>query len=204
MQLLGSPASPFVRKCRVVLIETGQDDVETVEVTASPMGGEARADAANPSGKIPSLLRPDGPAIYDSRVICRYLDQRARARGHRGLYPQGRIWEVLTLEAGADAVMDAAVGMTYERRFREGPGLVWQDWLDAQWAKVARSLDAWEARMMPLLHGSLTGAQIAVGCALGYLDLRHAERDWRAGREALASWERAFAARPAMAQTAPS
>jgi glutathione S-transferase len=168
------------------------------------MGGDARAGAANPSGKIPSLLRGDGPAIYDSRVICRYLDQRARGRGHPGLYPTGRIWEVLTLEAGADAVMEAAVGMTYERRFRGEAGLVWEDWLEAQWAKVARSLDAWEARMMPLLHGKLTAAQIAVGCALGYLDLRHDDRAWREGRDALAAWERGFAERESMRATAPA
>jgi glutathione S-transferase len=204
MQLLGSSASPFVRKCRVVLLETGQNDVEMVEVAASPMGGDARATVANPSGKVPSLLRGDGPALYDSRVICRFLDQRARGRGHPGLYPASRIWEVLTLEAGADAVMDAAVGMVYETRFRAEPGLVWDDWLEAQWAKVARSLDAWEGRMMPLLHGPLSAAQIAVGCALGYLDLRHDARGWRAGRDALAAWEEGFAAREAMAATAPA
>ena len=199
MKLLSSPASPFVRKCRVVLLETGQADVEVRDVTASPMGGDAEVNAANPSGKIPALLRDDGPALYDSRVICRFLDDRAGA----GLYPQGRLWDVLTLEANADAVMEAAVGMTYEMRFREEKGLIWQDWLDAQWAKIERSLDAAEARSMPLLEGPLNMAQVAWGCALGYLDLRHDASGWRQGRDTLAAWEARFATREAMVATRP-
>ncbi|MEM9797731.1 MAG: glutathione S-transferase [Pseudomonadota bacterium] len=199
MQLLSSGASPFVRKCRVVLLETGQDDVEVRDVTASPMGGDAALNAANPSGKIPTLLRDDAPALYDSRVICRFLDDRAGA----GLYPQGRLWDVLSLEANADAIMEASVGMTYEMRFRAEKGLVWDEWLDLQWAKVARSLNAMENRSMPILEGPLNIAQIAVGCALGYLDLRHGARNWRDGRPALAAWEAGFAARDAMTATRP-
>ncbi|MEM7491283.1 MAG: glutathione S-transferase N-terminal domain-containing protein, partial [Pseudomonadota bacterium] len=114
MQLLSSGASPFVRKCRVVLLETGQDDVEVRDVTASPMGGDADLNATNPSGKIPALIRDDGPAIYDSRVICRFLDQKAGAN----LYPESRLWEVLSLEANADAIMEAAIAITYEKRLR--------------------------------------------------------------------------------------
>ncbi|MEM7644005.1 MAG: glutathione S-transferase [Pseudomonadota bacterium] len=200
MQLLSSGASPFVRKCRVVLLETGQDDVQVRDVTAMPLGGDADLNAANPSGKIPVLIRDDGPAIYDSRVICRFLDQRAGAN----LYPHGRLWDVLSLEANADAIMEAAVGMTYEKRFRAEKGLVWDDWLDAQWAKVARSLDAIEARSMPLLEGPLNAAQIGIGCALGYLDLRHDDRAWRDGRAALAAWDTRFAARYSMQATKPA
>ncbi len=199
MHLLSSPASPFVRKCRVLLIETGQADVEVRDVTASPMGGDAALNAANPSGKIPALVRDDGPALYDSRVICRFLDERAGS----GLYPAGRLWEVLAMEANADAIMEAAVGITYEKRLRP-EALWWPEWFDAQWAKIARSLDILEARSMPLLSGPLHIGQIAVGCALGYLDLRHSDRDWRAGRGVLADWEATFAARPAMASTKPA
>ena len=200
MKLLSSPASPFARKCRVLLIQTGQDDVAVVDVAASPMGGDAALLAANPTGKIPVLVRDDGPAIYDSRVICRFLDDRADA----GLYPADRLWEVLALEANADAIMDAAVAMTYEMRFRDEVGLVWPDWLDAQWAKIARSLYAIEARAMPLLQGPANAAQIAMGCALGYLDLRHDARGWRKGRDTLAAWQAEMSARPAMVATAPA
>ena len=199
MQLLSSPASPFARKCRVVLIETGMDDVNVRDVTASPMGGESAVNAANPSGKIPALIRDDAPALYDSRVITRFLDDRAGA----GLYPAGgRLWDVLALEANADAVAESALAITYEERLRP-EALWWPDWLEAQWAKVTRSLDAMADRSMPLLEGPLNAAQIAVGCALGYLDLRHGDRDWRSGRDTLASWEARFAAREAMAATKP-
>ena len=199
MQLLSSPASPFARKCRVLLIETAQDDIEVRDVTASPMGGDAALNAANPSGKIPALVRDEGPAIYDSRVICRFLDHRAQS----GLYPENRLWEVLSLEANCDAVLESALAITYEKRLRP-ENLWWPEWFDAQWTKIARSLDALESRSMPMLQGPLTMGQIAVGCALEYLDLHHGDRDWRAGRDALAGWQAAFSARPAMAATAPS
>ncbi len=199
MQLLSSQASPFARKCRVLLLETGQADVEVRDVTASPMGGEAALNAANPSGKIPVLVRDDAPALYDSRVITRFLNDRAGS----GFYPAARLWDVLALEALADAVMEAAVAITYEKRLRP-EALWWPDWFEAQWAKAARALDAIEGRSMPLLSGPPTMAQVAVGCALGYLDLRHGDRDWRAGRDALARWEAGYAARDAMAATRPS
>ena len=199
MKLLSSGASPFVRKARVVLLETDQIDVEVADVSASPMGGEAALNAANPTGKIPALVRDDGPTLYDSRVITRFLNDRAGA----DLYPAARLWDCLTVEATGDAIMDAAVGITYEKRFRAPEGLVWQDWLDAQWDKVTRSLDALSARWMSHLHGPLDMGQISVACALGYLDFRHDDKNWRAGRDALAAWYATFAERPSMVATAP-
>jgi glutathione S-transferase len=197
VQLLGADASPFVRKARVLIAEAGIEDVAYVEVTASPMGGEDRINLANPLGKIPALVRDDGPTIYDSPVICRYLDQHAGA----GLYPDARLWEVLTLEALADGIGDAAVGLTYERRFRP-EALWWPDWHEAQWAKVERALTALDQDWMSHLQGRLTLGQIAAGCALGYLELRYGDRDWRSGRPALTAWYESFAARPSMASTA--
>lgn len=196
--LLSASASPFVRKVRVLLLETGQDDVTLQDVTTSPVATAPEVAAANPVGKIPALIRDDGPAIYDSRVICRFLDARANA----GLYPEHQLWDTLTLEATADGIMEAAVSMTYEKRVR--PEELWYEpWLDAQWAKIARSLDAIDTRWMAHLHGPLDMGQIAVGCALGYLDLRHADRDWRRGRDVLAAWEARFAGRASMRATAP-
>ena len=78
------------------------------------------------------------------------------------------------------------------------------DWLEAQWGKVSGALDALNDRWMSHLHGPVDAGHIAVGCALGYLDLRHADRNWRAGRDVLAAWEKDFAARPAMLQTKPA
>ena len=198
MKLLKSDTSPFVRKVKVVILETGQaDDIEMVDLTTTPMASDPALIAANPMGKIPCLVRDDGPAIYDSRVICRFLDARAGA----GLYRNDAI-ETLTLEATADAMMEAAVAMVYEARFREAEK-VSHDWIDAQWAKVARGLDALNTRWMSHLYGKTDIGHIGVACALGYLDFRHDARAWRQGRDALAAWAKDFAARPSMTATAP-
>ena len=200
MKLISSPASPFVRKVHVLLHETGQlDEVEVIGVKTSPVATATEAATANPLGKIPALLRDDGPALYDSRVITRYLDARKGGR----LYPEARIWEVLTLEATADGIMDAAVLMTYERRIRP-EDKVFDGWLDAQWSKVARAVNALNERWISHLEGPLDMGQIAVGCALAYLDFRHDARHWRQGNGALDDWYAAFSLRPAMVATAPA
>jgi len=199
MKLIAATASPFVRKVRVLILETGLEaEVEVDMITVSPTAPNTELNAANPLGKIPALIRDDGPALYDSRVICRYLDERAKAN----LYPETRLWETLTLEATADAMMEAAVLMTYEARLRE-PEQRSEVWVEAQWQKIARTLSALEARWMSHLHGHLTMAQIAVGCALAYVDFRHESRDWRRGHDTLADWEAEFAKRPAMQATQP-
>lgn len=200
MRLFHSPTSPFVRKVTVLLHEAGlADRVELVPAGGNPLAPGSLPLAWNPLGKIPTLERDDGPALYDSRVICRYLDALAGA----GLYPGApRLWEALTLEATADGMMEAAVLMAYEARLRPEE-LRHAPWVEAQWTKVARALDAIEARWMAHLAGPLDMGQIAVGCALGYLDFRQAARDWRVGRPALAAWEAGFAARPSMLATRP-
>jgi len=199
MQLLISPASPFVRKVRVLLREANlMDAVEEVHVSTTPMNSAAEVVAANPMGKIPALIRADGPAIYDSRVITRFLDDHANA----GLYPQSRIWEVLTLEATADAIMDATVSMSYETRLRPADQQS-PDWIEAQWAKAARGIAAVNSRWMSHLSGPLNIGQIGVACALSYIDLRHDARGWRNDNEALATWHATFAARDSMVETKP-
>jgi len=201
MRLLGSPSSPFVRKVRAFLAETGHEDAVEVEMVKTSATG-AVVDIltlTNPTGKIPALIREDGPAIYDSRVICRYLDDVFET----GLYPRRGLYEVLTLEAMADAIMEAGLLMVYEGRYRP-PELRSTEWVEGQWRKVDRALDAIEARWLSHLAGPQDMSHIAMGCALGYLDLRHPERDWRAGRPALAEWADAMLARPAMRKTAPT
>lgn len=201
MKLFHAAASPFARKVRVVLHETGQAaEVEMVEATVSPLDAGTLPLGHNPLGKIPTLERPDGPALYDSRVICRYLAHRAGG----GLYPAPpRLWETLTLEATADGICDAAILMVYEGRTRPEERRS-PDWVAAQWTKVARALAAVEERWMSHLAGPLDAAQIAMGCALGYLDLRHGDRDWRSGHPALTAWEAKFAQRAAMQATRPA
>lgn len=201
MRLYVSATSPFARKVRVVLHETGLlAGVELEPVGGTPVAPGTMPVTRNPLGKIPVLEREDGPALYDSRVICRYLDDVAGAR----LYPEKpRLWETLTLEATGDGMMEAAVLMVYEERTRPEERR-FDGWVEGQWAKIARAVDAIETRWMAHLAGPLDAGQIAVGCALGYLDLRLGPRDWRAGRPALAAWEERFAARPSMVATRPA
>ena len=197
MQLIMSPPSPFARKVRVLLREANLlDTVQEVEVSTTPLASHADALAANPTGKIPSLIRTDGPALYDSRVITRYLDDHANS----GFYPTARLWEVLTLEATADAIMDAAVLITYESRLRP-EDKQYDVWIDAQWGKVSRGVSAINERWMSHLSGPLDMGQIAVGCALSYLDLRHDARNWRNDNLVLAEWHAQFALRPSMVET---
>jgi glutathione S-transferase len=175
------------------------DAVELVTGSGSPVDPGTAPLEANPLGKVPALERPDGPALYDSRVICQYLDARAGA----GLYPEGaRRWDTLTVEATGDGILDAALLMVYEGRLRPEE-LRFAPWVEGQWAKVDRALDALETRWMAHLQGPLEAGQIAVACALGYLDFRHGARGWRSGRPHLAAWYAGFAERPSMQATIP-
>jgi glutathione S-transferase len=200
MRLYHSPTSPFVRKVMVLLIESGlRDRVDLVPAGGTPVDAGTMPVAQNPLGKIPALERDDGPAIYDSRVICRYLDDLAGGR----FYPKGAaLWETLTLEATADGILDAALLMVYEWRLRPEDKRL-PDWVEGQWAKIDRTLDAIEQRWLAHLNGPLGMGQIALGCAMGYLDFRHSDRGWRAARPGLAAWEAGFAARPSMQATRP-
>ncbi len=194
-----SPASPFVRMVMVVAHELGlADEIECVEAAGTPLAPGTMPVAQNPLGKIPTLERPDGPAMFDSRVICRFLD----AQGAKRLYPDSRIWEVLTLEALAHGLTEAVLLMTYEARLRP-PEKQMPEIVDAQWAKAHRSAVAANSRWMSHLSGPLDAAQIALACGLGYADFRHPHRDWRTGNDALAEWYARFSERPSMQATRP-
>ena len=199
MKLMMSPSSPFVRKVRVAVRELELDNQVTEERVATTAFESAPAIVAiNPLGKIPALVRDNGPAIYDSRVITRYLDDHAGG----SLYPASGLWDILTLEATADAIMEAAVAMAYEVRLRpeneQSPA-----WIEAQWAKAERGIKAINDRWMPHLSGPLNMGQIATACALGYIDFRHNIRGWRDDNIALTDWYLRFAQRDSMVATAP-
>ncbi len=200
MRLFHSPTTPFGRKVMVMLIETGQTgDTEVISASGSPIDPGSMPLGTNPLGKIPALELDDGTAIYDSRVICRFLDDRAGGK----LYPaKPRLWNTLTLEATADGMLDAAILMLYETRIRPEDKR-FDGWVEGQWAKIARALDALEGRWMGHLNGPLDMGQIAVACALSYLDFRHDVRNWRAGHPKLAAWHEAFAGRDSMKATEP-
>lgn len=200
MRLFHSPTSPYARKCLVLLHETGMlDRVDLMSAAGTPVDPGSMPLAQNPLGKIPALEREDGPALYDSRVICRYLDDLSG----RGLYPSApRLWDSLTVEATGDGITDAAILMVYEIRVRPEDRR-YEPWVEGQWGKIDRALDALESRWMDHLSGPIDIGQISIGCALGYLDFRHHGRNWRQGRPHLAKWFDVFAARPSMVATAP-
>ena len=171
LELFYSQASPYVRKVRAAAIEIGTE-LTLIPASASPVARSPDLVAANPLGKLPCLRLADGELLYDSRVICRYLDARTGA----GLYPAApRLWDSLTLEATADGILDAALLMVYESRIRP-EARRHEPWVEGQWAKIARALDAVETRWMPQLESPLNIGQIAIGAMLGYLDFRHADR----------------------------
>jgi glutathione S-transferase len=199
MKLYYSPTSPYVRKVSVLILEAGIAGIERVLATGTPVDPGTLPVDRNPLGKVPALDRPDGPTLYDSRVICRYLNARFDA----GFYPPPpRLWDTLTLEATADGILDAALLMVYEVRIRPEDKRH-APWVEAQWSKVDRALRAVEERWIPHLAGPIDAAQIALACALGYLDFRLDIRNWRQDRPHLTTWYAAFSQRPSMQATRP-
>jgi glutathione S-transferase len=200
MKLYHAPASPFVRKVMVLLHEArATDRVTLVPASGHPLDPGTMPVDRNPLGKIPALERPDGPTLYDSRVITRYLDETLKA----GLYPPApRLWDTLVIEATGDGIAEAAVLMRYEMHVRPVESRS-PDWVEAQWQKIDRALAALEERWLSHLSGPVDMGQVAVGAGLGYLDFRHSDRDWRSQHPSLAAWWTGFSARPALAATAP-
>lgn len=204
MRLYHSPTSPYVRKVMLLIHEAGLvGRVALVRAAGTPLDPGTLPIAHNPLGKVPVLETADG-AIYDSRVICRYLDRVAGA----GAYPDDAgIWRTLTLEALADGILDAALLMVYETRLRPEE-VRFAPWVDAQATKIVRALDAldtdWLAHLTDVRTGCPDMGTIAVAAALGYVDFRLGHLNWRNDRPGLAAWEAGFAQRPAMIATVPA
>jgi glutathione S-transferase len=204
MKLYHSPTSPYVRKVMLTLHVTGQlDDVELVPGSGTPMDPNDETVQVNPLGKIPCLITDDGAAVFDSRVICRYLDHRANSGAGGGLYPEGdALFPVLTAEALADGIIDAGLLTAYEWRLRPEE-LRYQPWVDGQTAKVARGLAALE-RTEVVFSDEVNAAKIAAACAIGYIDFRLADLGWRDTCPRLAAWYAEISEKPAMKATVPT
>lgn len=200
MKLLYSPSSPYVRKALVLARETGLDSkIETVAVTTTPIAPASEVSARNPVSKIPALI--DGAmTLYDSPVVCEYLDSKHRKKK---LFPaKGKArWAALRQQALGDGLLDAALLARYENFLRPADKR-WAKWSDGQMAKINGALDAME-KEAGALKGALTIGHITFGCALGYLDFRFAELGWRDKRKKLAAWYGKFAQRPSMKATMP-
>jgi len=202
MKLVFSGTSPFVRKVRVLLAETGLTDrveLEDIGMT-TPVDPEARVVSANPLAKIPCLYADDGQVLYDSRVICEYLDGL-----HDGpkMFPAGAArWPALRRQALADGTMDAGVLSRYEATLRP-EALRWDDWLQGQLGKVKRAIGAMEDELSGA-GDSVDIGTISCACALGYIDFRFGDLGWREQHAGLAGWYDGFAARPSMQATEPT
>lgn len=220
MVLRFSPSSPFVRKVRIAIALLGFQDEVTLE-RADTSDPNDSLTQANPLGKIPVLITGDCGAIYDSRVILDYLDERG---GGGRIVPRAgkERLEALRLQALADGILDASVLTVYEGRYRR-PDRHEPRWLDRQAGKVSRALAVLEAAppAQGFNHGFNQGSdqgsdqganpalphvgQIAVACALGYRDLRFGGDSWRQEHPRLVAWLDDFAANvPAYAATAPA
>ncbi|MEM6421625.1 MAG: glutathione S-transferase N-terminal domain-containing protein [Pseudomonadota bacterium] len=200
MKLYFSPASPFVRKVMLVLyLKNMVDRVQLVAGRGTPTQPNKETLSVNPLGKIPALATESGEILYDSRVICRYLDRQSGG----GLYPTDNSeFTVLTREALADGILDAAVLAVYENRLRP-EGMRHQPILDAMNAKVERGLAAFETGADAVTAGALSIDKIGVACALGYLDFRFPGLNWRSKARKLTAWYDEFRETPAMLATAP-
>ncbi len=200
MKLFYSPASPYVRKCMVVAHELGlAGRIEHLAAAANPVNRDPNIVRVNPLGKVPTLFTDDGAVLYDSRVICEYLN----ALGNGSLFPAeaAQRWTTLTEQALGDGILDAALLARYEGAMRPEP-LRWADWSAGQIDKIRTGVAAIDARADGF-GARVDIGTITFGCVLGYLDLRFPDLNWRAGNGRVAQWFERFNARPSMQATLP-
>jgi glutathione S-transferase len=199
MKLYFSPASPYVRKVNVCAIETGLDKrIERLPTdiyeAKSPVHGK------NPLGRLPTLIMDDTTVLFDSPVICEYLD--SLHQGHKLFPPVGTArFAALVRQALGDGILDAAVQIRQEKMrpaAQQSP-----DMLARRLRNIRLTLDELESRASESAAAGADIGTIAIACALGYLDFRFAEDHWRNGRPKLAAWYASFSLRPSMVETKP-
>lgn len=202
MKLWYSPASPFVRKVLILAHETGLiDQLELVDAATTALNPNTDLAKDNPLGKIPTLVTDDGLSIFDSKVICEYLDGLHDGTKMIPLDGNDR-YNVLVAQSIGDGIMEAAVAVRYEQALRP-EDKQWDDWLNAQFLKISQALDVAEtwrgARVQDIHVGS-----ISIASALSYLDFRHGGFDWREGRPVLTQMLDTFSQRASMSETDPT
>ena len=200
MKLIGTPGSPFTRKARVVLAEKRMDYEFVID---RPSDADTRVPSFNPLGKVPVLVLDDDTTIFDSRVIVEYLDHASPVTKLIPEDTRPRI-QVRRWEALADGCTDALIALTVEKR-RDADHQS-RAWLERQQGKIDRALDAMSADLgaRSWCCGDFFNlSDIAVGCALGYLDLRAPENDWRQLYPNLAKLHEKLEQRPSFRDTTP-
>jgi glutathione S-transferase len=201
MKLIGSLASPYVRKVRVVMAEKKLDYEFVLE---DVWAASSTIQQSNPLGKVPSLIMEDGGAMFDSRVIVEYMDTLTPVCKLIPVQSRERA-EVKCWEALADGVVDAAVLIRLEKTMRAEDRQS-QPWIDRQMSKVHAGLKAMSAGLgeTPFCAGNhYTLADVATGCALGWLAFRFPEIDWRNDYVNLAKLFDKLSERPSFKDTAP-
>lgn len=199
MQLRSSPTSPFVRKVMILAHELGLAGA-IEEIPTNPWAADTDLPGTNPLGMVPALRTEDGAWLYDSPVICDYLD--SCHFGRRFIPPQGpERWTVLRRQALGDGIMDAAVRFRVETVMRPAE-LRWSFWSDRQDVAIRRSLAALEGEAEDLAAADWSLGEITIAAALGYLDFRWPV-DWRADHRRLAGWFDGQKSRPSLTATAP-
>lgn len=200
MRLHFLPHSPYVRKVLVVAHETGQADaIEIVEAHVFDPATPLRAD--NPLGKVPALVRDDGPPLYDSTVICEWLDSRhdGPPRFPRVCPPGGEArWQALRLNALGDGLGQAATWNIRERYRPEDERS--GDYMAYYEATIGRCLEALEKEADAFREAFGIG-EISIACALSYLDFRYPDRGWRDRYPTLGAWFDRVSERPSMRAT---
>lgn len=199
MKIHYSPTSPYVRKCMVVARELGLEArIEKLPSAANPVNRDASIVASNPLGKVPTFFTDDGQVLYDSRVVCEYLNEL----GNGSLFPkEGSLkWKVLTEQSLADGILDAALLIRYENAARPEE-FRWSAWTQGQMDKIKSGLSQFEKTIGGRSKAVDIGT-LALACALGYLDFRFADYDWRAEHRALSAWYAEFSKRPSVSNTA--
>jgi len=202
MQLRYSPTSPFVRKVRITAIEAGlQDQIE--HVSTDPWSAENDLNQSNPVGKVPCLVTDDGLAVYDSPVICEYLDSLNKGSKMFPEDPAVR-FKVLSLAAAGDGMTDAGILHLIES-VRRPQELKWDWWDDRQQETMKRCMAVLNAAApsMATTDGPITIAEITAGSGLGWMDLRFKDLNWRADNPALADWFEKISERPSFKETEP-
>ena len=190
MHLHSSPASPYTRKVKIAASILGLTD-RIEELPTDTGDPESPLRRHNPLGKIPTLILDDGSALFDSRVIVEYLDHIAGGGKLLSLDMPARL-DALRLQALADGICDAALLIVYEARYRSEAERS-SSWIDMQHGKIDRSLAALETSIVPYGADQPTAGDIALACALGYLDLRLGGV-WRKTHPKLVAWLDAFGA----------
>lgn len=199
MQLYSSTASPFGRKVTVSAHELGlAGRIQIRNIRLSPGRPHAELRTHNPLSKVPALITDDGEALYDSAVICEYLDSLA---GGNRLFPAPgpARWTALRRQALGDGLAEAAALVRYEQIARPTT-LRWQEWIESQFLRIRAGLDALEKES---LDGPFDIGAISLACALGYLDLRFPGERWRETHPQLAAWLATVSGRPSLAATRP-